>query len=461
MNAITKALNDTNRSYMAAKFSVDNRTASVFANNPGGPISQRADFAKASEQLKHFSGWVYASIRPIAQRIAGQPIHVGKAGSSTKLGLKSADKPDPIDSHPLLDLLADPNNLMVAWSLMFSTVASLELTGRCLWWLPDQKQILPIPTSWIVGYEGETAFESFKIKPPGSAEAISLPSDEVCYFSYPDPADPWGSTSPLQAVGRAVDADEAITSSQAAMFRHGIHPSHVVKVGKDANGMRSRLTQSQQNQIISAIRKRYAGTTQHGEPLILDGLIEDVSRLSSTVQEMDYLASGQQTKQRIQEGFGTSPYITGGSEPGSRAASAVASQHFVDYTINPKIELLSQCMTEWLSPMFGGGLTIWIEPAISHDAEMQLKWAETLAKNGVITAHELRSLAPLNLSEEKAFDGQLVGGKNMQTTNLIEQGIREMVAEIFSDNQAEKIFKEIENASSSRMPIPIGNGRDK
>ena len=31
------------------------------ARGPAGPLSQRSDLSKASEQLKHFRGWVYAN----------------------------------------------------------------------------------------------------------------------------------------------------------------------------------------------------------------------------------------------------------------------------------------------------------------------------------------------------------------------------------------------------------------
>jgi len=345
-------------------------------------------------------------------------------------------------------LLANPNNIMVGWSLIFSTVASLELTGKSLWWLPEQKEILPVPTSWIQGYDSEgTSYESFKIRPPGSSEAITLPREEICYIAYPNPGDPWGSTSPLQAVGAAVDADESITLSQSSMFKRNINPSVILTVGKDANGHRPRLTSTQRRTVIDAIKKRYAGVAKHGEPLILDSMIEDVKRLFfNTTLEMDYLRSSQKTKDQILQGFGVSPYITGGSEPGSRAASAMASQHFVEYTINPKIELISQSLTEWLGPMFGG-IKVWIEPAVCHDAEMRLKWAELLSKNGVITAHELRNLSPLDLQQEALFNGQLVGGKNMQTTNLIEEGLQEMVHDSVAENKADEILHKLEVGS--------------
>lgn len=443
-NAIAKAIADSQRSYLAAKAAVADATSQLLTTGSSGLPAHRADLSRASEQLRHFSGWVYASVRPIAQRIAGQPIHVGRVRRPGRLGTKQLN-PDPIDSHPILDLLADPNDLMVAWSLMFTTIASLELTGRSLWWLPGKRQILPIPTSWIVAFEGTTKFTAFKVRPPHSGEAFDIPADQCCYFSYPDPADPHGAVSPLQAAGGAVDADECMTASQAAMFRRGIHPSHAVIVGKEAmpdgHMMRPRLSPAQQRQIIGAIRKRYADVHNHGEPIILDGLIEDVKRLSNTPAEMDWLSSGKTTKARILQVFGTNPIIAGEVEGANRASSLAAEDHFCSYTLNPKITLLSQCMTEWLGPMFGGGVVVWIEECQPRDGEMELKKMELAAKHGVLRMNELRQFA--GLPEDPAFQGQLVGGKDLTTTNLIERGVAEIVRGELGGAGADRILEMI------------------
>lgn len=459
MNAISKALGDVDRSYLNAKAAVSTATSQLLAAGPAGGITaNRPDLGRAPEQLRHFTGWVYAAVRPIAQRIAGQPVHVGKAGGR-RLGTKQLDA-TPLTTHPLLDLLADPNELMVSWSLMFTTVASLELTGRSLWWLPKQEQILPIPTSWIMGFEGSTRITSFRIRPPHSGEAFDIPSEDCCYFSYPDPADPHGAVSPLRAMAGAVDADESITVSQAMMFRNGIHPSHAIIVGKDPHpdvpgGVRPRLSTAQQRQIISAIKKHYSDVSKHGEPLILDGMIEDVKRLSNTPAEMDWLDSGKATKARIMQGFGVNPIIAGEVEGANRASSLAAEDHFCQFTVNPKITLLSQCMTEWLGPMFGGGLVIWIEECVPRDGEMNLRWAETLAQHGVITAHELRALAPFELAKDSAFDGLLVGGQNMATTNPIEAGVAKIVRNELGAAGADRLLEMIGTASGN------GNGRIK
>lgn len=399
-SSLTKAFADSQRSLFAAKATVTQATSQMLARGPGGVPTHNPDLAKAEEQLCHYKGWVYASIRPIAQKIAGQPMHVGRRTPNKVLTTKGHQPAnvEPYDNHELLDLFADPNDLMVSWSLIYCTVASLELTGRQLWWMPGKEQILPIPTSWIRGFEGHTKFTSFKVQPPRSGETFNLPAEECVYFCYPDPANPHGAVAPLQAVGAAVDADESIQTSQVSMFRRGIHPSHAVIVGKNEGAtVRPKLTAAQQRQITSAIRKRYGDVHNHGEPLILDGLIEDVKKLSNTPDEMDWLNSGKATKARIAQGFGTNPIIMGEIEGANRASSHVADQHFCDWTVNPKIELISQTLTEYLRPMFGDELVVWVEPCVPHDADMKYKWAQTLARHGAITGDELRELAPFDL----------------------------------------------------------------
>lgn len=401
-SAIDTALADTDRSYCRAKATVASIGTDLLSRGPSGALSQRSEFSKAAEQLRHFTGWVYASVRPIAQKIAGQPIRVGRAGSGPKR-MKQAPDAEPLDTHPILDLLADPNDLMVAWSLIYSTVASLELTGSSLWWLPEidgRRQVFPIPTSWIQSTEGTTRFERWLIRPPNhTGEPLPIDADEACYFAYPNPADPHGTWSPLQASGAAVDADESMTASQRSMFARGIHPSHAVIVGKDATtGRRPELNGPQQRQIIRAIRERYANVYNTGEPIILDGLIEDIKRLSNTPEEMDWLNSGKTTKGQITQGFGTNPIIMGELEGANRASALAAEFHFAEFTVNPKIALMSQCLTEWLGPMFGADgerLVVWIEPVVPRDADMELKRYQVLGQFAAVTVNELRAWAGL------------------------------------------------------------------
>ena len=394
------------RSYLSAKVAVASDADAMLASSRGGLPINAPNMANAAEQLRHFSGWVYSSIRPIAQRIAGQPIRVGRMKRGAFKGTRDAGNVEPLDGHPILDLLADPNELGVAWGLMFATVASLELTGRQLWWLPEidgRRQILPIPTTWIERIEGSTRYSGFKVRPPGAAESETLDAAECCYFSYPSPSDPRGVVAPLQAAAAAVDADEQIQRSQVAMFQNGIHPTHAIIVGKRAmpdgsvaTSDRPQLTGPQRRQIVDSIRSIYRGAAKHGEPLILNALIDDVKRLSNTPAEMDWLDSSKFLKARIAQAFGTNPIIMGEVEGANRASSTEAERHFVTFTINPKIELLSQCLTAWLAPMFavdGERLVIWIEPCVVRDDETDIRKWSLLIQTGGVTFDEVRAWA--------------------------------------------------------------------
>lgn len=451
MSAIAKALADSQRSLLACKAAVTHSPADIMASSPGGFPGHRPDLMHAAEQLRHFTGLVYTSIRPIASKIAGQPIHVGRAKGSP-VSIKSPSDIEPLESHELLKLFSDPNPLQVAWSLMFVTVASLELTGRQLWWLPQRKAIYPIPTPWIKSFEGTTRFTAFNVAPPGTGEPFPIRADECVYFSYPSPHDPHGAISPLQAVAGAVDSDEEIVRSQAAMFRRGINPQHAVVVGKNPHadfpqGIRPRLSAGQERQIVDAIQRRYGAVQNHGSPLILDGLIEDVKVLSNTPKEMDYLKSGDFAKQRIMLGFGVNGIVCGQIESANRASSDNADRHFIDYTVNPKIELLSQTMTSWLRVVFNDPtLIVWIEKPVANDAETSLKWTALLAQYGSITGDEMRSLTPFGLETGK-FPDPVSPGKTQAEKSLDEAtaGLEKAVDELIPSRTAGKLLAEIEH----------------
>lgn len=130
-------------------------TGSTFGYDAG-----YSKLTQSKEQYAHYSGWSYTAIRAIAQRIAGQDIFVGRIQSTPsrrKLTLPGCSKSlgsrvEPLESHPLLLALSDPNPLQVRWPLMYSTAASLLLTGRSHWWLTADEsgklQVWPIPAHW-------------------------------------------------------------------------------------------------------------------------------------------------------------------------------------------------------------------------------------------------------------------------------------------------------------------------
>lgn len=402
LESIRKAFDRADAMVTLARSRVQAKAAgdSVMDMISGGPTggTQRGNYSHAKEQYAACKGWVWAAVRLKAQRIAGQPIRVAKDAKrpSGKKGLIDTDGLEPLDQHPILDLLADPNELMTSWNLMHSTVFSLELTGRSLWWVTQSRGrqiILPVPSQWIVNVDAQRTL--WEIQPSGSATSFPVSGDEIIHFYYPDPADPFGCISPLQQIATAVEADNAIGECQYQVFLRGFAPRVALTVGKNAGiggaaGVRPVLTQSQRKQLVEAIKAAYASWTKFEEPIILDGLIESIHKLSNNPTELDFLDSSKLTKSRILQGYGVSPILLGEVEGANRASATVADEIFVSNSVNPLCHLMSLTLTEWLPPMFGEELQVWVEPAKAKDAEMHLKRWEAGSRAKVVTPNEFR-----------------------------------------------------------------------
>ena len=55
-----------------------------------------------------------------------------------------SDELQIIEQHELLDAIDDPNELMVRWTLLYVTLAGLELTGRAHWWFVEPEEYLTV-----------------------------------------------------------------------------------------------------------------------------------------------------------------------------------------------------------------------------------------------------------------------------------------------------------------------------
>ena len=379
-------------------------------------------------QVQHFKGWVHAAVRPTAYRIAGQSIRIAKVPktkSKPKKGqlyqkallpnsMKHFEQgfgAEVVSSHPLLDALNSPNQVMVKWALMYVTVVSLQITGKAFWWIKKRTptedddreyEVWPIPSAWMTPvHSDDKLFIEWMVTTPHIGAIERIAGDEIVYFHYPDFTDPLGSFSPMQAIDKAIVTDECIQEAQRKGFANGIHPGWLLKVGRLPDvatgglGQRPVLNDIQRAQLIHTIKAHYRGVARHDEPMIIDGLIEDAVRATNSNAEMAYGESGKITKERISQGLGVSPVIMGQLEGANRASSLVADEHFTNGTVNPIIALLSESLTAWLGPKFakkGERLLIFIEPATTTDTELDLKQAVALFDRGLVDGNFLRNL---------------------------------------------------------------------
>jgi phage portal protein BeeE len=401
----------------------------------------------ADRQLSRMRGWEATAVRAIGQRLAGQRVHVAvqrlgkgrdkrapvgvKSVGGVSLGhgrrvpeyhkmprqfkdaaLLASDGWEELESHPLLDAINDPNEFMVTWSLLYLLGASLELTGVAYWWLREvdgKTQIWYLPKSWVTPcHTDEQLFASWKVQAPGMKEPEILAGDDVVPFYYPNVGSPLEPSSPSEAQADASEIERMSQSARKNSLRNGGLPQHALVIGdpSDPTNVNKRLSPEsyQKDALIDNVRKLYRNSRRLGDPLILDSIVREVRDISTPLAEQGLDATEENSKQRLLLGHGVNPVIVGQLEGANRASSATADQHFCGSTMNPKIELLSQCMTAWLGPRFakaGERLWVWIEVCVPLD-EQRLNWFTLLDRQNRVTDNELR--AEVNLPPVEGGD---------------------------------------------------------
>ena len=411
--------------------------------------SANSSIAQHKEQYRYFKDHVYAAVRPIAVRFAGQSIKIGrkikssaipgmvpkegakggKEGKSeavNQLWKKSApewvlkslgdDGLKMLDVHPALEALQNPNEIHVSWQLKYLTALNLQITGKCYWWIEDAQgddgkpriKIWVLPSSWVTPNHEQGLFANYDVRPSTGNESFPVKGEDMMYFAFSDPSDPTNGLSPMQAASKSVTSDEHLQNCQLSHYRNGIRPGVILKAGRlpgmpgqTASGARMIMTPEQRKQLITAIKLAYQGWEKHSDPAIVNGLIEDIVPWTTSPVEMDYLSSGNVMQERIFMTFGTNPIVAGKIEGANRAQAYAAADHLNDYVVNPMIELISEIMTVKFLKRCGeadGDLIIWVEKARAHDADLAMAEMNMGITACVVTKDEVRhyiGLGPL------------------------------------------------------------------
>lgn len=368
------------------------------------------------EQYARYTNTTFACVRPIANRLAEQSVRLGRPQKKAK-SLKAYElSAIPIcmrkelrngfvtlDEHPFLDSIADPNELMQSYHLMFCTAASVQLTGKAYWWLVKSKRpgllydIWPIPSHWIEPDKRTTTGSTYLITPFGGTDRYTVDGGDIAYFYLPDPANPFEAYSAVTAAAKDIQSEDAIKTAQKSGFDNGMGFDTAVIVGDipGPNGTKQRpeLSPEQCEQLETRLNQLHKGPGKNRGVIILDSLISDVKPLSNKPDEMDFVGSSSSVKKSIEQVFGVNPVITGENENVNRAAALVAEETFDKNVLNPLIEMFTQVINAQVLPRFvakGQKLGAWIDRVEVTDPELRRMQFQLMCGFGMVTHDEVR-----------------------------------------------------------------------
>lgn len=356
-----------------------------------------------TEQLRNYRSWVYSAVNAIAQEVARQrPLLMSTTGQADH-----EQQPLP-HTHPLVRLMEQPNPWLTPWELWYLTMLHLELTGNCYWYLAPRllggrptnlpAEIWIIPTPWVrILPDAKEFIGGYEVSAPGAAAEYFRP-DEILHLKYPNPLDLHYGLSPLAANAMTIDANTELQRARYQTFTSGQRPGMVIQTEQT-------LSEPVIRRLEEKVSSRFGGRDNWQRPLILEQGLR-ASPWTLTPAEMDYLNSAKLSRDEILAIFRVPSLIAGLIENVGLGGDIWfgARMMFCEGTIQPRLELLAQCLTRDLARRWSPDLFVTFPDCSPSNQRERRADDELDARTGLRTFNEIRRARGLKAYADPRFD---------------------------------------------------------
>ena len=304
-----------------------------------------------------------------------------------------------LDRHPLLDLLARPNQRQAGASFLEALYGHLLISGNAYCELvdagpgaremhllrPDRVSVAADGAGWPVAldYGTERARRRIPLKgedePNGTRGALHL--------RLFHPLDDHYGLAPLEAALTALDLAHAAGRWNKALLDNSARPSGALVYAPKEGG---NLSDEQFERLKSELEEGYSGTTRAGRPLLLEGGL-DWKAMGLTPKDMDFVEARNAASRDIALALGVPPMMLGIPGDNTYSNYQEANRAFWRLTVLPLVSRVAGEFSAWLGPVFGEGLRLDIDTDRIEGlaAERDSLWARVGAA-GFLTDDEKR-----------------------------------------------------------------------
>ena len=341
---------------------------------------------------------------------------IANGAASVKFGLFRGDQ--PIEEHPLLDLLMRPNPmnsqseffqevysylLLAGNSYILKTGAENREPSELYTLRPDRIKIVPskreIPLSFEYVVNGQTTASYAVDQSTGFSDV-----KQIMLFN---PLNDYYGLSPLKAASVDIDQHNLSNKHNVMLLMNGARPSGaVVYRPKDESGANTMLTDTQREQLRGDLLHRFEGSANAGRTMILEGDF-DYKEMGMSPKDMDFTAMKNFAARDIALCFGVPSQLVGIPDANTYSNMQEARLALYEETIIPMLRHIESDLNEWLVPSFGEDLTLKYLvddiPAITERRRMIYDNVITAVDKGIITRNEARGrlgLKPIDGGDE-------------------------------------------------------------
>ena len=333
---------------------------------------------------------------------------IAKGAAAVPFMVKSGD--DPLERHPLVDLLNRPNPLQSNSEFFASLFGYLLLSGNAyyvkvggLGGMPRELHLLRPDRIKIEGGSGAIP-QRYEYSINGRTEQIYEVDQESGFSDLKqtklwNPLDDYYGCSPLSAAAVEVDQHNMASKHNINLLNNGARPSGaVVFKPRDDQGYSVNLSEAQRQQLLTDLNNRFAGTANAGRPLLLEGDF-DWKEMGLSPKDMDFINLKHMSATDIAMCFGVPSQLVGVPDQQTYANVAEARLALYEETIIPYLRKLESDLNEWLVPQFREDLhfeyVIDEIPALSERRRRIYENVIGAVSQGIMTRNEARELVGL------------------------------------------------------------------
>ncbi|MEM1388353.1 MAG: phage portal protein [Pseudomonadota bacterium] len=323
------------------------------------------------------------------------------AEAAAALPLLCEDTRARYDTHPLLSLIARPNQAQGRAEFFEALYAQLMLSGSGYieavggeTGLPielhvlrsDRMSVVPGVDGWPVAYEYQVGARKHRFAVDGGVGPI-------CHLKTFHPLDDHYGFSPMQAAAAAVDVHNAASRWSKALLDNAARPSGaIVYRGADGQG---NLASDQFDRLQHEMEAYHQGAANAGRPMLLEGGL-DWKPMGFSPTDMEFQKTKEAAAREIALAFGVPPMLLGIPGDATYANYQEAHRAFYRLTVLPLAQKVAADLSHWLAGFDGKGVSLRPDPdqVPALAAERDQHWAR-ISGAAFLTDAEKRALLGL------------------------------------------------------------------
>jgi HK97 family phage portal protein len=345
----------------------------------------------SSKLLQANKGWVYRNNDVIAQEVSKIDFELFTIGLS-----KGEIVFNQVNSHPLLDLLDNPNDETTKSDALYIIQSHKKLTGDAFWLkirngqqvvglrsIPPDKVKLNLrqPTP-----DDPTVIESFIYEDSIDGQPVKAIYDpqDIIHFKKPNPNNPFRGYGTVEALAETIDHDNLTLDVLNNFLKNGAIHNFALSTDQ-------KITPEQLTRLKAELKSTLNGPQNAFTVPIFGGGLEPKD-ISYSSKEQQLLEQQGWDRDKIMVGFGNTKASLGIIDDVNRASHESSLIEWKRNSVVPDMAAIVNTLNEFLVPEFGQNLVLGFADPVPEDRDDDVKEASRLYGSGVISLNEARDL---------------------------------------------------------------------